>query len=676
MLRKKLAKFLLSIAIVGVSSGSVLGYQQALASQVTPEIQVSATMEGEFEIVEDKLAMMPIKTVADELGQAVEDERLRSSRKTVDITSPTGTNTTTEIDQLKNALDDTTITTINIDITLDINLDTDIITKLSNRLKSGPLTINFKNGSFLMKTAGLKLDGASKLTITRDAANTKPVIDCGEEATISSVTFVDSAPTSTTNLIKTETAITAGKKVTVQNNTVTGILLDKEPTSNTDVKGNIFTAGSKLYVDQVAITMTITSGSIGSEYVDAVFGVDQAGLTTGLSIKDIKLSIKNGNTDVETVNNDALPEGTNQLTYIFETGLNPNTQYTVTATAEVTLDGNTYQGITSTNTTDFKTLGELALEISNITSNSATITLKGSYVVNTPGGLTLGLSSTATGAAIPKPITQTASEFKLTGLSSNTEYTYSIFDGRTLILTGTFRTLPVSGSGSTITGGTSSSSSSTSYEIKTTDINKATIKDVTASIPVSTTNLANSMRDGKNFSTNVEGVTVKYSNGNVELVGLVPEKQYKNFIISYTDKNGTSRKVTVATFTTKVSETKLRQFIVDVYKYSLNRQADERGFAYWELQLSRKTTSPEKFVGNLLSEKEFINLNTTTTAKIEALYQVIVNRKSDATGLKYWTDKFDALQKNGYSDSSALGYIVNEMVNESEFQARVKALGL
>ena len=674
MLRKKLAKFLLSIAIVGVSSGSVLGYQQALASQVTPEIQVSATMEGEFEIVEDKLAMMPIKTVADELGQAVEDERLKSSRTTVDITDQTGGTGTTQtpIDQLKAALKNTNVTTINIDITMDINLDATTLGELSTRLQSGPLTINFKKGSFLMKTAGLKLDGASKLTITRDAANTKPVIDCGEDATISGITFVDPATTPVNAFVK----IAADKNINVQNNTVTGILLDKEPTSNTDVKGNIFTAGSKLYVDQVAITMTITSGSIGSEYVDAVFGVDQAGLTTGLGIKDIKLSIKNGNTDVETVNNDALPEGTNQLTYTFETGLNPNTQYTVAATAEVTLDGNTYQGITSTNTTDFKTLGELALEISNITSNSATITLKGSYVVNTPGGLTLGLSSTATGAAIPKPITQTSSEFKLTGLSSNTEYTYSIFDGRTLILTGTFRTLPVSGSGSTITGGTSSSSSSTSYEIKTTDINKATIKDVTASIPVSTTNLANSMRDGKNFSTNVEGVTVKYSNGNVELVGLVPEKQYKNFIISYTDKNGTSRKVTVATFTTKVSETKLRQFIVDVYKYSLNRQADERGFAYWELQLSRKTTSPEKFVGNLLSEKEFINLNTTTTAKIEALYQVIVNRKSDATGLKYWTDKFDALQKNGYSDSSALGYIVNEMVNESEFQARVKALGL
>ncbi len=38
------------------------------------------------------------------------------------------------------------------------------------------------------------------------------------------------------------------------------------------------------------------------------------------------------------------------------------------------------------------------------------------------------------------------------------------------------------------------------------------------------------MRDSKNFSTNVEGVTVKYSNGNVELVGLVPEKQYKTLL--------------------------------------------------------------------------------------------------------------------------------------------------
>ena len=116
--------------------------------------------------------------------------------------------------------------------------------------------------------------------------------------------------------------------------------------------------------------------------------------------------------------------------------------------------------------------------------------------------------------------------------------------------------------------------------------------------------------------------------------------------------------------------------MVDVYKYSLNRQADEKGFAYWETQLSRRSTLPEKFVANLLSEREFLNLNTTTNAKIEALYKVIVNRNSDAVGLKYWTDNLDTLQKNGYSDSSALGSIVTEMVNESEFQRRIRELGI
>ena len=275
MLRKKLAKFLLSIAIVGVSSGSVLGYQQALASQVTPEIQVSATMEGEFEIVEDKLAMMPIKTVADELGQAVEDERLRSSRTTADVKDQVNGGKS-EIEQLKEALANTNVTTINIDITMDMNLDATTLGELSTRLQSGPLTINFKKGSFLMKTAGLKLDGASKLTITRDAANTKPVIDCSEDATISGITFVDPATTPVNAFVK----IAADKNINVKDNTVTGILLNTKPTANVaNINGNIFTAGSKLYTDQVAITMTITSGSIGSKYVDAVFGVDQAGLT-------------------------------------------------------------------------------------------------------------------------------------------------------------------------------------------------------------------------------------------------------------------------------------------------------------------------------------------------------------------------------------------------------------
>ncbi|HJD00137.1 MAG TPA: DUF4214 domain-containing protein [Candidatus Dwaynia gallinarum] len=257
------------------------------------------------------------------------------------------------------------------------------------------------------------------------------------------------------------------------------------------------------------------------------------------------------------------------------------------------------------------------------------------------------------------------------GLSAGTSYTYEIKSGTTLIDKGTFRT-----TSSTITGGGSTGGSIVSGDLTTNDINRADIKDVSSSIPVGNTTLANSLRDGRDYKTNIEGVSVTYSNGKVEFTGLVPEKDYRDLTITYTDKDGRTRTVKVASFKTKVSETKLRQFIVDVYRYSLDRVADERGFAYWEDQLKNKKTSPDEFVKNLLNEREFINKHTTTTAKIEGLYQVIVNRKSDSQGLSFWTKKYDDLVARGYSESMALRVIVDEMVNEQEFKNRVRDLGL
>ncbi|BAK81449.1 DUF4214 domain-containing protein [Candidatus Arthromitus sp. SFB-rat-Yit] len=560
----------------------------------------------------------------------------------------------------------TTTTKATTDVTGTVQLTQAVVDAIkANVTTANPLTLNFKNGSFEVKTTGLTLDGNGALTITRDTTSTGAVIDAQEDLTISNVTFKDTVSPAKDAFIKT----TTNKNVTIQNNTITGILFDTKPAvPATGVTGNIFTPGSQLYVGQ-NMKMEITKVNIGGNFADARFTVTEGTSTAGITIGKAQLSIIEGTTSTD-INIDQ-PTGTNIINHEF-TDLKRNTQYTVKGTAEVVLDGNTYQGITAENKTDFKTL-DLGSNVSNIGSSSATVTANGTYTVTATNGLTLKL--TPNGQTFNGTSTGTSKlpvDFRLTGLTSYTDYTYEILDGTTVVLKGKFRTA----SSSTISGGSSSSSSSTTYDIKTTDINKGNIRDITASIPVSNTSLANSMRDGRNFSTNVEGVTVEYRNGNVELVGLVPEKEYKNFHITYTDKNGTSRRVNVATFTTKVSETKLREFICNVYIYSLGRQADERGFAYWENQLSTKVTTPENFVTNLLSEKEFLNLNSTTASRVEALYEVIVARKSDATGLKFWTDKFDALKGNGYTDSLALSSIVNEMVNESEFQARVKSLGL
>ena len=692
MLRKKLAKFILGAVMLGVFTSSSLGMGQVVKAN---QVQVINTNAG----TDSGSTEGGSETTTPGTGETTPDTGNNGSGDTT-TKPPTVVNGVLEFDNalvtgggtgttqasaeeklaaIIKASKDLGIKTININLTKTttttkatqnvtgtVQLTQGIVDAIkANATAANPLTLNFKNGSFEVKTTGLTLDGNGYLTITRDTTSTGAVIDAQEDLTISNVIFKDTVSPAKDAFIKT----TTGKNVNIQNNTITGILFDTKPTATaTGVTGNIFTPGSKLYVGQ-DMKMAVTKVNVGGNFVDAKFTVTEGTTATGITIAKAQLSIIEGTTPTNIDVNQ--PTGTNVIDHNFS-DLKQNTQYIVKGTAEVVLDGNTYQGITAENQTDFKTL-DLSSNVSAVTSGSAIVTANGTYTVTATNGLTLKL--TPGGQTFTGTTTGTAKlpvEFKLTGLSSYTDYKYEISDGTTVVLMGSFRT----GSSSTISGGSSNGSSSTSYDIKTNDINRGNIRDISASIPVSNTSLSNSMVDGRNFSTNVEGVTVEYRNGNIELVGLVPEKEYKNFHITYTDKNGNSRRVNFATFTTKISETKLREFICNVYIYSLGRQADERGFAYWENQLSTKSTTPENFVANLLSEREFLNLHTTTVSRVEALYEVIVARKSDAAGLKFWTDKFDALKGNGYTDSLALSSIVNEMVNESEFQARVKALGL
>ena len=113
-----------------------------------------------------------------------------------------------------------------------------------------------------------------------------------------------------------------------------------------------------------------------------------------------------------------------------------------------------------------------------------------------------------------------------------------------------------------------------------------------------------------------------------------------------------------------------------MYYYSLNRLPDEVGYAYWTSQIKNKKITPSEFVRNLVNEKEFINRYSTTEGMIDALYSVIVNRKSDSEGLRFWTKKYDELIKNGYGTSTSMVIIVDAMVNENEFKERVAQLGL
>ena len=648
MLRKKLSKLIVGImtAVMVTVGGSGVG-QAAFANS---NVGVVATQTG----------------------------------KVVNVDTTTNAN---ETDVIK-LINDTTVSTLN--VTRDLDLTPAIVDAINKR--TTPLTIEVGNHGILIIKDAITLDGrSSSLKLVRVGTKSGAIIETKDknqgvvtQVTIKGVTF-ENKSTSNNN----DPYFINGKKnpqstteqdpnfsVTLEGNTIVsgvngnGILAyDRRPaqgqtTPVTNFIGNNLGSGSITNSSTHTLTAEIINPVSAGSTVATVNGTILGNLVAGAT-GTAKITITDASDEVVKTSNDLTI--TNGSVQWLAEGLTPGTNYK--AFVEVAVkDANLNSYTRKSASVSFTTIN-FSSSVTNIGNNSATININhGNLPASSYNNLIITVSG---GTATPSSISATTNSINVTGLTAGTSYTYEIKSGTTVIDKGTFRT-----TSSTITGGGSTGGSVTSGDLTTNDINRADIKDVSVSIPVGNTTLANSLRDGKDYKTNIEGVTVTYSNGKVEFTGLVPEKDYRDLTITYTDKDGRTRTVKVPSFKTKVSETKLRQFIVDVYRYSLDRVADERGFAYWEDQLKNKKTSPADFVKNLLNEREFINKHTTTTAKIEGLYQVIVNRKSDSQGLSFWTKKYDDLVARGYSESMALRVIVDEMVNEQEFKNRVRDLGL
>lgn len=577
--------------------------------------------------------------------------------------------------EIINHIKDITVSTLK--VTGDVILTKDIAAAINSR--TTPLTIEVGQGRLIINDA-VNLDGKNsslKLVRVDDKSgaiiatiNQNQAVGGATQVTIKGVTFENKSTAGDTPYFINDNG--QNFSVTLEGNTITSgaLAYDRRPSQGqttpvTEFKSNNLGNGSitPLYTLDAEITQP-TAGSTVATVVGNITGNLSTGATGTAKITILDASDK----VVKTSNDLTITNGSVQ--WLAE-GLTPGTNYKAFVEINVK-DANLNSYTRKSASVSFTTIN-FSSSVTNIGNNSATVNINHGNLPNTPTKYPLVLTVNGGTATIsPTSITSTTNSVSLTGLASGTSYTYEIKDNAgNVIDKGTFRT-----TSSTITGGGSTGGSVTSGDLTTNDINRADIKDVSSSIPVGNTTLANSLRDGRDYKTNIEGVTVTYSNGKVEFTGLVPEKDYRDLTITYTDKDGRTRTVKVASFKTKVSETELRQFIVDVYRYSLDRVADERGFAYWEDQLKNKKTSPDDFVKNLLNEREFINKHTTTTAKIEGLYQVIVNRKSDSQGLSFWTKKYDDLVARGYSESMALRVIVDEMVNEQEFKNRVRDLGL
>ena len=276
---------------------------------------------------------------------------------------------------------------------------------------------------------------------------------------------------------------------------------------------------------------------------------------------------------------------------------------------------------------------------------------------------------------IPRQTTSGDLILNITGLKEDLDYTYEIvsyLDGTnpSIIDKGKFKTLK----NSLIIGENNNSSSSVlNFTISQDGIQKSNIEDTSVKVYLNE-NIQNYAKNGKNFKTNLEGVSVKFVDGKFLVEGLIPGKDYSGLKVYFEIQNGRKVVVSILKFTTLEETTDLNEFIKDVYFNALNRNPDEVGFWYWVDKLSSKEISVDKFVKNLLNENEFIRIRPTTKSKIEGLYKVIVNRTSDKEGLEFWVSMYESLLKNGYSEEFAVKIVADRMINEDEFKNLVKNL--
>lgn len=276
---------------------------------------------------------------------------------------------------------------------------------------------------------------------------------------------------------------------------------------------------------------------------------------------------------------------------------------------------------------------------------------------------------------IPRQTTSGDLILNITGLKEDLDYTYEIvsyLDGTnpSIIDKGKFKTLK----NSLIIGENNNSSSSVlNFTISQDGMQKSNIEDTSVKVYLNE-NIQNYAKNGKNFKTNLEGVSVKFFDGKFLVEGLVPGKDYSGLKVYFEIQNGRKVVVSIPKFTTLEETTDLNEFIKDVYFNALNRNPDEVGFWYWVDKLSSKEISVDKFIKNLLNEDEFIKMRPTTKSKIEGLYKVIVNRTSDKEGLEFWINMYETLLRNGYSEELAVKVVADRMINEDEFQNLVKSL--
>lgn len=110
----------------------------------------------------------------------------------------------------------------------------------------------------------------------------------------------------------------------------------------------------------------------------------------------------------------------------------------------------------------------------------------------------------------------------------------------------------------------------------------------------------------------------------------------------------------------KYENKEVYDFVVRMYDKFLDRSADREGLDVWYNKLVSHEMEAADIVDGFISSKEFQGRNLNTEEYLNILYEGMLGRKPDSTGLKDWTETLE----NGVSRK----YISAQFVNSQEFK--------
>ena len=113
---------------------------------------------------------------------------------------------------------------------------------------------------------------------------------------------------------------------------------------------------------------------------------------------------------------------------------------------------------------------------------------------------------------------------------------------------------------------------------------------------------------------------------------------------------------------------KIRAFVTRNYRVILDREPDADGLNYWAQRLASGEATAAEIINGFVNSDEFKSKNLSYGDQVEVLYQVMLDRGSDAAGKTYWVSML-----NG---GNPLAAIINGFCNSIEFRGICAEYGI